>query len=178
MGVTPPQFLLGGGELPHKTKGGELTANDFARRAPRRSIEKVDNTIVDPAVTQAVVETILHTADESETLVRTIVDLNVLAILDPLAVFSFNIQVAPKGTIVSTPSTAQSLDRRQTTEDILNGMTNTGGIIAAAPGHRRFQIDSSGMRKLKRGDKIVMQTTSNPTLSHAICGTIKLFFKE
>ncbi len=124
------------------------------------------------------IEDILHEAERSETLVRTILDLHVTGLLDPLSVFSFSLQVAPKGTIVNTPTTGESLDREQANSDILNGTCNQSGIAATNPSYRRFQMDSSGMRKLKKGDEIVLQTTSNPTNSVALAGTIKLFFKE
>ncbi len=151
--------------------------NGQIRRAPRRSIEKVDNVVVINPVTQAVIEDVLHTADESETLVRTIVDLSLLSLLDPVSVVSYSIQVAPKGTVVSTPTTGESLDREQANTDILNGTVNLQGASPAGD-VRHIQIDSSGMRKLKRGDQIMLQTTCNPTNSVAIAGTIKMFFKE
>lgn len=158
--------------------GGENIANQqTVRRGPRRQIEKVDNVVVIPAVTQAVIEDILHEAERSETLVRAIVDLHITALLDPLAVFSWSLQVAPKGTIVNTPTTGESLDREQANTDILNGTTNTTLGTSTAT-YRRFQVDSSGMRKLKKGDEIVLQTTCNPTNSVALAGTVKLFFKE
>lgn len=133
--------------------------------------------MVIPAVTQAVIEDILHTAEEAETLVRTIVDFHVEGLLDPLAVFSWTIQVAPKGTIISTPTTGESLDREQANTDILNGSCSVRQAVNASV-YRRFQVDSSGMRKLKRGDEIVLQTTSNPTNSCALHGTVKHFFKQ
>ncbi len=152
-------------------------ANNFQRRAPRRPIEKVNNVVVVNPVTQAVIEDILHTADESETLVRAIVDMTVLSILEPTSVFSWTIQIAPKGTIISTPTTGESLDAPMANEDVLGGTMNMAGAGGIAM-NREIKVDSSGMRKLKRGDQIVLQTTSNPTNSVALAGTIKLFFKE
>ena len=154
---------------------GVVIMAQFSNFRPRRDIEKSRSIIYTSPVTQAVISKILHTCDDAETLIRTIVDLAAVHILATVDRFAWTIQHVPKGgTPITTPTTVESLDASQSTVQIL-----AGNVMSKIDGELiRFQVDSAGMRKLKKHDTISLCTTALADVSYELHGSVILFFKE
>lgn len=149
-------------------------ANDnFRARGPKRQIEQSYSRINHVAGV-GMTDTILHTAEDRETLVRAIVDIDAVqdgAVFQNLAI---SLQVAPKGVPIQTIGVAESLDLDKANQTIMvmvrGGMTQ--GNVS------RFQADIKGMRKLQVSDEIILRDIASAAAVFTVVGTVTLIFKE
>jgi len=149
------------------------TANQY-RRAPRRAVYKVTAHMNTTAMA-ASISKILHTSEESETLVRVIVDLHsvhVLATEDPVG---YLMQVTDQGTLtVAAIPLTELLDDSRGRSWYWNYLSS--GKIDGEVDH--VFADISGMRKMKKGDTVDFMYGGGNDNSWEINGVITMFFKE
>ena len=141
------------------------------RRAIEQTIFKINHSM---NTTQ--VDTLLYTADEATTLVRTILDLTFSQGAEGAAYIGTMafLQIVRKGKAVVSPDQAEG--------DV--GVASLAipwfhmGMIPADRAYRVL-VDLKAMRKLKSGDKIYLTDESNVTTdTPKIRGSVRLFFKE
>ncbi|MFQ1006549.1 hypothetical protein [Gilliamella sp. CG22] len=120
----------------------------------------------------AVATKILHTVEDRETLVRTIIQLSLAG--NAAGVISLAIQILPGGTAIANPSTTEDLDN----PGIRNLLWQyTCGVTAGMVEPLAINVDLKSMRKLSITDKIVLITRSSVDTSSDIAGVITQFFK-
>ena len=148
-------------------------------RAPKRKITRVRSRI-DHIITAAQLNSILHTSEDPETLVRTIVDLQLMgttAIDVDVDDFDLLIHVAPSGTKTASPVITELLD---TAENINTLFRSTPQVRIGASGNTLMEIkaDLRNMRKLRELDTIVLSTIASSDSKYWLKGYIIQFFKE
>ena len=153
-------------------------------RAPKRRIERVLNTI-DVQVSDAVVIDILHTAEDTKTLVRILADLIAIpkdmASANATPVGISMIQLEPSGVTIATPVVAEALDQDPALQEIMQFVYGCltmadpdGAVLIGQPIH----FDTKAQRKLKVGDEITLKSLSDTANSFRLFGVIYLWFKE
>lgn len=149
-------------------------------RAPKRRIEKVRNRI-NFTMTASTVNIVLHAAEDSKTLVRTIIDLVVLYVGTSASFQDWQmlIQRAEGGTSTIGAIAAQDLDKPASNALIWehSGMSFHRSDVGSEV-YYRVQADIKGMRKLKELDKILLTHISSEASVHVVTGQITQFFKE
>lgn len=131
-------------------------------------------TTVEHNVQAAVTTTILHAAEDSKTLVRTIMQLSanhVGVVEQPLGIM---LEHQPNGVQVYGLSTTEVLDDPKGREF----MFQENKVCSVEGDTLEFFIDSSGMRKLSTGDRIVLKDKTSLNDAYTLNGVITLFFKE
>ncbi len=150
-----------------------MTPRQMGYRAPRRRIEKVWNRI-NHVVTNTISVVVLHTVEDSKTLVRSIVQLSVIN--ESVAGFmDINISVAPKATTIAGCSTSEVLDQDDSKHTLLRWFI---GQKASALEEKRIEAESKGMRKLQPGDQIILQDKGSAANIATLLGYVQFFFKE
>lgn len=147
-------------------------ANKYpARAAPKRRIEKVYSQVVN-TVTNSTTSLVLHTAEDSKTLVRIIMD----GVWTPITggAFGWVVAIEPTGTSVISPGSGTQLDQDMSNLLLLKGCAGFGTGVENLPVH----IDSAGMRKLQTGDEIVFRHLADTATMATFSGTFILIFKE
>ena len=147
-------------------------------RAPKRRIEKIRNRINFTA-TDSATPIALHTAEDSKTLVRMIVDLEIQHAITAVADLHIVLQHAPAGVNIVTPTISQALDvpavnnllLEKSSRDLTRAALSDTQIIV-------WEVDSKAMRKLKEGDLITLSSITDVSAAFSITGHITLFFKE
>ncbi len=155
-------------------KGGEKLANNkFPPRAAKRRIETVYSRVSHLSQV-AITDTILHTAEDTKTLVRTVLQLTANHKMAAQENISLALQHQPNGVEVTGLGIAESLDQTRPKALLWVGMKSSdqnGDVL-------EFVLDSSGMRKLQEGDTIVLKDVTVQANGYHIAGTVTLFFKE
>jgi len=162
----------GGRTIRHE--GGDTIGNKaiYPRRA-RRPIESSFSRIAHLS-NAAVTNTILHTADDAETLVRAIVQLDLVHQFAALEDICCCLAVHPNGVEVQGIGTVELLDapkQIQTIAQVIKASDQLGDRI-------EVNMDISAMRKLKVDDEIVLKDMTIQNGGYHIGGLITLFFKE
>lgn len=147
-------------------------------RAPKRRIEKIRNRI-NTTISNSQADLTLHIAEDSKTLVRIIVALEIMAVTASIADYHMVIQKAPQGVLVVTPTISQALEVDAAKELLLekSGRSFTHDATSDAV-IVLWEADSRAMRKLVTGDKIFLNLLGDVASSFSVCGHITLFFKE
>ena len=160
-------------------QGGE---NKIATRAPKRRIERIKAIIVDASVDSAVETVVLHTAEDSKTLVRALGQILVSPIdtaMTAVNAMQAMLTVRPRSTSVANPSVLQVLDDPVPLQEIASWwlevfMNNSQGQIF----HDKVDFDTKAMRKLKEGDEIALAYRATVASDMRLRAIIYLWFKE
>ena len=151
-----------------------MTHNTHTHRAgngPRRFVEKIQSVLYSQ-VTNGVTEHILHQVEDRETLVRTIVQVNIVQ-SQAASYCQLAVGHEPRGITMETIDTVMTLDTPMSKVQLLKYYGGGGPQYEV----ERVLIDSKGMRKLEPGDQIVLRTISTQANGNWIVGVITLFFK-
>ncbi len=149
-------------------------------RAPKRRIEKRRNRI-NLTIGSSSAHIVLHDAEDSKTLVRTIVKLYILYAGAAGSVNDWHIliQRAEASVEIMAPIVTQALDQESPLALIWEesgnhfNKTSVGQYIPVV-----VQADLKGMRKLKKGDTISFSHVAGEDAVVTVTGHITLFFKE
>ena len=149
----------------------------FKSRGTRRTVKRVRSQIVELfAATQG--EVVIHNVDEDRTLIRTIIDLDIIAIDNSIAnTYAMALTMAPRGVNV-TPGmvdNATTLDVDVMKQELWfkNGELPSGFI-----GVREILRDIKSMRKLRAATEIKFVFKAETAGDLEVAGTIIQFFKE
>lgn len=140
---------------------------------PKRHIERVGNNI-DDNITNSTTNIILHTCEDRETLVRTIIQLDV-GYQNP-GDYALVIAREPQGTAVIAPGVGQSLDIPMVKEEIWTYMGRAPQTADQSVQH--ITVDLKSMRKLDVGDEITLRHLGSVQDCALLVGRVTLFFKE
>ena len=148
------------------------------QRSIRRRIEKVHNRI-NHSVQAAAAPLVLHTALDSETIVRTIIQMTVAptTIAGPTSIVGMQMEHQQNAVEVRGLGVVEAVDVAETKGRLWEDIQVLPQAIADGF-TTRLEVDNRGMRKLEPGDTIVWkdQCTANDDVH--IAGTVELFFKE
>ncbi len=147
-------------------------------RAPKRRIEKVRNRLNFTA-TNSHENRVIHTAEDSKTLVRMIVRLEVQKAITAVADMHLLFQLAPGGIFTITPTISQVLD--VPASNMLLTEASFRANVVTAIGEAPiivYTLDSKAMRKLKENDTIMLSTLCDVASAFGVVGHVTLFFKE
>lgn len=150
-----------------------MGSNNSRGRGAKRRIEKVVGHWND-TITNSINNVVLHTAEDSKTLVRLIVQWD--AVWGAGApTYQVTIGKEPGGTAVVGPGTGDDLDNDAPEELLLQ---HTGLFVSSSVEPHHVAYDLKGMRKLKPGDEIVMRHVCNNVDGVVFSGSYTLIFKE
>ena len=146
----------------------------------KRRIEKVRNSI-DTTLTNSVTTLVMHEAEDAKTLVRTIIDLNVVR-LDAVANisgFGLILQLEPAGVLTVVLSLGQALDVPAINNLVWEhqGVDRIGTVVGSFEVQHVF-ADIKGMRKMKETDQITLVHLADNSNNFIMRGTVTMFFKE
>ncbi len=147
-------------------------------RAPKRRIEK-SRSRINFTITDTEGNLTLHTAEDSKTLVRTLVDLYLTKIVVGVSDAHIIMENAPAGQQVITPVVTQVLAVPAPTALIME--KSMFGQTVSEVGFNQtlhWSADSKGMRKMKEVDKIKLRYVSDVASSWNVTGHITQWFKE
>lgn len=147
---------------------------NYVPRAPRRRIEKVWSRFQE-SMTTTIAETDLHTCEDTKTLVRMLLDLQIVNSGDVDSNYDINISVAPKATTIAGCSTSESLDNDSSKHTLWRFR---GRFKAESDEPVTLHVDSKAMRKLQTGDKLILQTKSDGAGGPILVGYSTFWFKE
>ena len=149
-------------------------------RAPRRRVESFFSKI-NTTITTSATSNILHSAEDSKTLVRSIINLTLTRLDGALSPAFFNLQIVhePQGANIVTGGVAAALDAIRPTGLVWDfvGHADRESAIGETVAYR-IDVDLKSMRKMKEGDTMVLQTIGDVAASFTISGSITQFFKE
>ena len=149
-------------------------------RTPKRRVESFFSKI-NTTITTSATSNILHSAEDSKTLVRTIIQLFITRLDAALSPAFFNLQLIhePQGANIVTGAVAAALDSVKPTGLLwnFNGHADRESAIGETVA-QRVEVDLKSMRKMKEGDTMVLQTIGDVASSFTISGSITQFFKE
>ncbi len=153
----------------------------ISRVGPKRKIEKQRSSSTEISTTSVLTNTVF-TADDAVTLVRSILTVSAMPRgsqdVDIENVTQFLLHILPGGTSVLSPTVAEVLDANVSRNEIIRDHVYAfQNAVVQAGGGSKVTIDSKGMRKLDKGDKIGFDHTSLETLSR-INWTLLLIFKQ
>lgn len=147
-------------------------AQHYNRAGPKRRVSRV-NSAITSQMTGSVINKVLHTAEDPETLVRTIIQLNVTP-NEADGVFACTIAVEPSGTAVVSPATGEALDQNPSKLLIWEYQ---GAVHDTTTEIQHIDVDLSSMRKLTEGDEVVLRMNGT-SAALTLVGLITQFFKE
>lgn len=149
-------------------------------RAPKRRIEKIRNRI-NLTMTASSANVVLHSAEDSKTLVRTIIDLMVMYVGTSASFQDWQmlIQRAEGNSATLGAIASQDLDKPATNALIweVSGANFHRSDVGAEP-YFRVQADIKGMRKMKETDSILLSHIASEASVFVVTGQITQFFKE
>ena len=146
------------------------------RRSSRRVVETVYCTISHLSKA-ALTETVLHTATDAETLVRSIVQLSCVKLTDGVKNLGLMLENQPNGVEVQGLSITETLDNERAKAMMWQHMmTGNPGVAHPVQATEVF-ADMRGMRKLQKGDTIVLKDKTVVDDDWHVTGAITLFFK-
>lgn len=151
-------------------------ANQTYRTYPKRRMERVSS-VISHSITNSTSTKVLHAVEDRKTLVRAILQLQVIGSADG-GNYQLLLHREPRGTSIGNPVVAESLDQDKVKEEMWTYTAyadNTGGNPA---NNNHIFVDLSSMRKLDPGDEIVLKTLGAGAATAEIVGTITLLFKE
>ena len=159
--------------------GGEYK---IATRAPKRRIERVKSIIVDGSVDNATETVVLHTAEDTKTLVRALGQFLISPIDTAMTAvngFQLMLKIRPAGVSITNPATTQALDTPVPLQEIASWwaegiMNNANGQITTG----KIEFDTKAMRKLKQNDEVVVSYLATVASDFRLRGIVYLWFKE
>ena len=143
-------------------------------RGPKRRIEKV-SCVIDHALANGENHTVLHTCEDSQTLIRIVG--NVRVVLDGAQVCHLTIQRAPNGNPTYSGSVAESLDQPRGKEFIASDYLAGDVALSPSSNYKDFSFDIKGMRMLTEADTLLF-TDKSGAIGGKVSGHFTLFFKE
>ena len=151
-------------------------------RAPKRRIERIKSVIVDASVDSAVETVVLHTAEDTKTLVRALGQFRISPIdtaMTAVNAMQLMLAIRPRSTSVVNPSVVQVLDDNVALQEIASWwaevfMNNSQGQIF----HDKIEFDTKAMRKLKVGDEVAIAYRATVASDMRLRGIVYLWFKE
>ena len=144
-------------------------------RGPKRVIETVFSTISHESQA-AVTSTVLHTSVVAETLVRSIVQLSCVKLTDTVKNLGLMLEAQPNGVEVQGLSITEQLDQERPRATMWQHM-ESGNVAAGNMAAVGVFFDGKGMRKLQKGDTIVLKDTTVANGDWHVSGKVTLFFK-
>ena len=124
---------------------------------------------------------VLHTAEDSKTLVRTIIKLWVVCDIATAGQYRLDqlLSIAPGGVLVANPSISIALDQPERKQvlwrefPLFDVRSDVGTILSLL-----LYADLKSMRKMVEGDTIVLSSLATVDSSFEVSGIIVQFFKE
>lgn len=157
-----------------------MSNKQFVRRAPKRAIKKIVANLRH-LMSNSITETVLHTCTDAETLVRTIIKLNVTYDGTSVVWISHDLLLEhqPQGQSISGPTSSELLEQNEPKQALWRdgGAANFETLSGDAP-RFRYDADLKSMRKLQPGDQIALDDIASLASTYRISGWIVLFFKE
>ena len=151
-------------------------------RAPKRRVERFFN-LIRQVPSTGTTHHVLHTAEDSKTLVRMLIALCVYRTAGASAGFTARtgalIHIRPQGVAIYGPSIVSITDQIVGREEIARFFC--GDTLKTAIGFYPpvlWEADIKAMRKLKENDEIVFSSIADDSGESEINGTIYLWFKE
>ena len=148
-------------------------------RSAKRRVTRVKNTM-NNTIPSTINSVTLHEADEDRTLIRTILELQIYSATN-LAARNVGLRIsrAPAGTKIGSVSYASSNDDDVSDEEIWDYSANMPARTDTNGDNRIFiSKDMKGMRKLRKGDKILLELVASDNNLSTVVGKIIQFFKE
>ena len=148
------------------------------RQFPKRTVERVRSRIKH-SIGTSVGTDVLHTCSESETLIRTIIDLYYLndgGTAGNTYDCGLQIELAPAGISIDSPAVSgEDLDQALPKTTIWeHNITGVSGMERPIPIFR----DLKSQRKLKKTDQIRLETIGEVSSQGELVGHITQFFKD
>ena len=148
----------------------------------KRRIERIMSRVVQTGLGTSEANIVLHTAEDSKTLVRILMRAKAYATGDIATPVrgEWLLAVAPNGTgVTAAASTSQDLDNPVPLQEIARGPMvwchNATGDYAFMD---TVELDTKAMRKLKENDVIELSLISNTASSLYFTAVVYLWFKE
>ena len=153
-------------------------ANRAPYGRPRRRIERIVAQIHHDSQA-AVVTTPIYEAEDPVTLIRTIVQLDLVKVAIGIKRVGIQLELQPKGVDVIgmsfgeiSPGTARSTGFLL--QEFHSGLADGPNASTV----HEVRIDNRGQRKMGAGDRIVLKDITNVNGDYVVAGTVTLFFKE
>ncbi len=156
-------------------------------RAPRRRIERIATQVVQNSMPTAGKTIVIHTAEDSKTLVRILADLYlgylVNNIDDRYDTVDLVLSIQPIGVQVAPGSLSAVADRVVGTPEIARWTVPVKVVSRGTDGFWQFMphihADISAMRKMKETDKLVLSVIASTNDNEVkLDGNIYAWFKE
>ena len=151
-----------------------MAQNSRYARGPRRRVQKVVS-VASQAISNAQVDTEVHSCEDTETLVRFIMSGEIQDLV-PAARIGLLLQRAPQGVANAVPLVGESLRATPGHDWMWHDCRLTDVVMATST--RRVFEDLSSMRKLQKGDKLILSSLSNVAVCANLFVTCTMFFKE
>ncbi len=150
--------------------------------APKRPIEAVNSRAQD-TLTTGKTTSIVRTVGDRETLVRSILSVNVIPLstndVDINNTFEYLLNVRPAAAVVVSPSTADALAQVKSKNEILRDRGTVMQNITTNVGTQFDRTyDIKGMRKLNVGDLVTFDTICSEASNAKITWSLTQFFKQ
>lgn len=153
----------------------------FVRTTPKRALERVYTQTFDLIDNTVTLKT-LRTVGAPETLVRTIVDLIIIAtnvVANTVYTWQVMIAVRPQNVQVEPAVSSEELANEEPKQVIFKRFGIAEMItLSGAASQQEIHVDLSGMRKLKSGDLVSLHYISSGADVLQIGGSIVQFFKQ
>ena len=149
-------------------------------RAPKRRIERFRSTVVDAGVAGTETEKVLHTAEDSKTLIRALGRVKLVGIDSTVTAVNYSmiLRVNPRGTSVQGIASSESLDNPVAIEEIARWSGSVGYDTNGVWNPDVIEFDIKAMRKLRETDEIALAYIANNSGDIKLIGDIYLWFKE
>lgn len=148
-------------------------ARNTRGQGPRRRTEKIIGVFNDTATTSSG-DIVLHTAEDSKTLVRAIITIRSVAV-SGAPTYNYTLQRAPNSTSVYNAITGNDLDKPTSDEHVAHV---TGLFLANSTEPMTDVIDTKSMRKMSEADTLVLSHKANVASGVTFSGSYTLIFKE
>lgn len=140
----------------------------------KRYVER-SSSVISHNMAASVTNSILHNVSERETLVRTILDLDIHSVNGgSKGAYAIELSVEPSGVAVHSPANGESLGNSIPKEVIWQKNGNFG----ATDQRERILIDLKSMRKLNAGDELVFRDIAANASSINVTGNVTIFLKQ
>lgn len=148
--------------------------NTNYNRGPKRRIERIRADIYHQS-TNSQTSTVLHTAEDSKTLVRIRGQISMMHDDATDESIWLALGIAPDGvTIVQAATASETVDQNPADQELLrfSGQSKLDGDKVV------WEFDSKAMRKMKTGDQIQLKDRSGGADAWFLSGPIYMWFKE
>ena len=151
--------------------------SQVGRRGPKRPIMKEITNVFQTAIGNSTVHSDMHTSDESETLVRSIIKIALVkGGASGIARCTVCLVVERDGSTLSGINDSDVQSTYKPVQDVLWIGVAIFGANSVEPVF--LEADVKGMRKLQNGDKITLVYLSSVTDGFDIYGHVMTFYKQ